>query len=190
MEPIEFKPEKEQKKMWFIGCVIPFALGLALWVVLLLTVDQLIFSFFIAGWLIIMLPILSWIPAFYKSCEYIIDRDSVQMRKGVFWRKHVEVPYTKITNVDVTQGPLQRTFDIGTIHIQTAGAGGPQGAQAELKLLGVRELDRLKEKIMARIRGYDTPGTEEKEAVAESDSEIFTQMLKELTAIREALEKK
>ncbi|MFQ5917784.1 MAG: PH domain-containing protein [Candidatus Binatia bacterium] len=71
-----------------------------------------------------MVPILLWIPAFYKSLEYIIDSDSVKIRKGVFWRKRVAVPYQKITNVDITQGPVQRMFNIGTIHVQTAGAGG------------------------------------------------------------------
>ena len=92
----------------------------------------------------------------------------------------------------MTQGPVQRAFDIGTIHVQTAGAGGPEGARAELKLLGVRDLDQVKDTIMERVRGYTILRPDEvKQKVAEqSDSEIFARMLKELTAIREVLEKK
>jgi membrane protein YdbS with pleckstrin-like domain len=192
MEPLVLKPEKEQRTMWFIGWAIPFVLGLALWVVLLLAVDKLIFSLCVVGWLILMSPILLWIPAFYKSLEYIIDRDSVRISKGVFWRKRVIVPYTKITNIDVTQGPIQRTFNIGTIHVQTAGAGGTPGAQAELKLLGIRDTDGLKDTIMERVRGHNTSAPEEakKKVVQESDSEILRHMLKELTAIHEVLEKR
>jgi uncharacterized membrane protein YdbT with pleckstrin-like domain len=124
--------------------------------------------------------------------EYVIDSDSVKMNKGVFWKKRVTVPFTKITNLDVTQGPVQRAFDIGTIHVQTAGAGGPEGARAELKLLGVRDLDEVKDTIMERVRGYTVLKPDEvKQKVAEqSDSEIFARMLKELTAIRDVLEKK
>jgi len=193
MEPIVVKPEKEQKTLWFIGWAIPFVLGLILWVVLLLTeVDKLIFSLCVVGWLILMIPILLWIPAFYRSLEYVVDNDSVKMKKGVFWRKRVTVPYTKITNVDVTQGPVQRMLNIGRIHVQTAGAGGAQGAKAELKLLGVRDLDGLKDTIMERVRGYTISRPEEvkKEVVEGSDSETFRRMLNELTAIREVLEKK
>jgi hypothetical protein len=200
MEAIFVKPEKEQKTLWFVGWAVPFVLGLALWVILPLTIDKLIkynrggnlFGLCVIGWLILMVPILLWIPAFYNSLEYIIDSDTVTMRKGVFWRERVIVPYTKITNIDVTQGPIQRILNIGTIHVQTAGAGGAQGAQAELKLLGIRDTDGLKDAIMERVRGYtiSEPEKVKKEVVQESDSVIFKKMLRELTAIHEALEKR
>ena len=193
MEPILMKPEKEQKTLWFVGWAIPFILGLTLWVILLLfTVDKLIFGLCAVGWLILMMPILLWMPAFYRSLEYVIDIDCVRMKKGVFWRKRVTVPYPKITNVDVTQGPVQRMFNIGIIRVQTAGAGGAQGAKAELRLLGVRDLEGLKDSIMGRVRGYTLSRSEEvkKEVVDESNSEILRHMLKELTTIREVLEKK
>lgn len=194
MESIVIKPEKEQRTMWFIGWAIPFVIGFTLLVFFLLVVDKLIFGLGIGivAWLIIMLPILLYIPAFYKSLEYIIDGDSVKMRKGVFWRKRVTVPFTKITNIDVTQGPVQRIFKMVTVHVQTAGAGGTTGSQAEVQFLGIRDTEGLKDTIMKRVRGYSISEPEEarKEVVRESDSEIFRQMLKELNAIHKALEKK
>lgn len=192
MQPIMMNPEKEQKTLWYVGWAVPFFLGMALWVILLLTVDKLIFGLFVVGWLILTVPVLPWITAFYRSLEYAVDSDSVKMKKGVFWRKRVAVPFQKITNVDVTQGPVQRMFNIGTIHVQTAGAGGAAGARAELKLLGIRDLEGLKDAIMERVRGHTVSKSEEvkKEIVDESDSEILKRMLKELTAIREVLEKR
>jgi hypothetical protein len=67
-----------------------------------------------------------------------------------------------------------------------------EGAQAELKLLGVKDLDGLKDTIMGRVSGYTISRTEEvkKEVVEETDLEIFRRMLKEIMAIREVLEKK
>ena len=192
MESIVVKPEKEQRTMWFIGWAIPFVIGLTVWVVLLLVVGKLALGLCLVGWLILMSLILLWIPAFYKSLEYVIDSDSIKAKRGVFWRKRVTVPFTKITNIDVTQGPVQRMFDIGTVHVQTAGAGGPQGAQAELKLLGVRDLDEVKDTIMERARGYTISGADEtkEKIVQESDLQILERMLKELQAIRKVLENK
>ncbi len=192
MESIVIKPEKEQRTMWYMGWAIPFVLGLTLLVVLLLVVDKLIYGLGVIAWLILMLPILLYIPAFYKSLEYIIDSDSVKMRKGVFWRKRVTAPFTKITNIDVTQGPVQRIFKIGTVHVQTAGSGGATGAQAELLFLGINDTEGLKDTIMKRVRGYSiSEPTETRQEVAqESDSEIFRQMLNELTAIHKTLEQK
>ena len=197
MECIELRPEKEQKTMWFIDWTMLFFIGLVPLVVFLAVippgeVEWLVFLLCLVGWLVVMGLILVWIPAFYKSLEYLIDSDSVKMKKGVFWKKNVAVPFTKITNLDVTEGPVQRMFGIGTINVQTAGAGGQQGAQPELKLLGVRDLEGVKDSIMERVRGYTISGSGEvKEKAAEvSDSEILGRMLEELTAIREVLEKK
>lgn len=83
-------------------------------------------------------------------------------------------------------------FNIGTIRVQTADAGVAQGAHAELKLLGVRDLDGLKDAIMERVIAYASLKSEEvkKQIVDESDSEILRRILKELTTIRDVLEKK
>ena len=196
METIELRPEKEQQTMWFIIWAICSAAGLALWLVLLLTVPEeetrLVLAICLAVTVVVMGLILVWIPAFYRSLEYEICSDSVKMRKGVIWKRRVTIPFPKITNVDVTQGPLQRAFNLGTIHIQTAGAGGAQGARAEVIFMGVRDLEGVKERIMERVKDYmSSRSGEAKEKVVEvSDSEVLGRMLEELSAIREILEKK
>ncbi len=196
METIEIRPVKEQQTMWLVIWAIWSVAGLALWLVLLLTVPEedarLFFIICLAVTVVVIGLILVWIPAFYRSLEYEICSDSVKMKSGVIWKRRVTVPFPKITNVDVTQGPFQRAFNLGTIHIQTAGAGGAQGARAEVILMGVRDLEGVKEKIMERVKGYTGPRAEEvkEKAVEVSDSDILGRMLEELSAIREILEKK
>ena len=190
MEPIVLKPENEQKTLWIIDWAIPFVIGLIVWVIMALFVERVVFGLCLAGWLIVMLLILLWIPAFYKSLEYVINSDSVKATAGVFWRKNVTIPYTKVTNLDITQGPLERMFDIGTIHVQTAGAGGQEAAKAELKLVGMRELDGLKDTIMEQIRSHTLTSPDKIQEIVshEEDYQIFERILKELKAIRQVLE--
>lgn len=192
MQPIVVKPEQGQKTIWLIGWTIWFAPVCVLWLALMLAVHPLGFGLCLLGWLVLMVPIGLWIPAFHRSLEYVIEADCVRGRKGVFWTRHVAVPYTKITNVDVTQGPVQRMFNIGTVHAQTAGAGGEQGARAELSMLGVRDLDGLKDTIMQRVKGLTPSRTDEvKETVIEeSHSQLSRDVLEELRAIRKLLENK
>jgi membrane protein YdbS with pleckstrin-like domain len=159
MKPMVVKPEKEQKTLWLIGWGITFFLFLVLDVILIFVLnhpESLIFGICLTALLIIMLLVLRWIPAFYKSLEYVIDIDSITGKKGVFWKKIVTVPYFKITNIDITQGPVQRMFNLGTIRCQTAGLAGPQGQRAELKLLGIRDIEGVKDTIRERIRDYNT----------------------------------
>jgi len=95
---------------------------------LLAIANVIVFGPLLLLWLLVMLLIrVWWIPLYYDSISYAIEDDAVRGQSGVFWKRYVTVPFVKITNINITQGPLQRVYDIGTIHIQTAGAGGNQG---------------------------------------------------------------
>ncbi len=192
METIIIKPEKEQKTLWYITWAIPFVIGVALCAIPLVEAGMLVFILCLAGWSIIMMPFLFYIPAYYKSVEYTIDNDDIKMKEGVFWKTRVTIPYPKITNVDISQGPIQRSLNIGKIHIQTAGAGGAAGAQAEMALVGIRDFEGLKSTIMERFRGYSTSGVVEvpKDAEVGNKMDVLNNILKELTAIREVLERR
>ena len=192
MESLELKPEKEQKKLFFITWAVMFIIGTPVWIILPVLVGEniILFGSFLLIWLIVMIPIAFWIPAAFKALEYTIDSDGVKMKGGVVWKKHVTVPYSKITNVDITRGPLQRYYNIGTIHIQTAGAGGKQGEKAELKLSGIRELDKVREVIIENMRDLNYPAGDRNKSKTETPSGtdiIFKDILSELKGIKDIL---
>lgn len=194
MKIIKIKPEKEQKTLWLIYWFIPFVLVLILCLVLTFILKypgNLILGICSIIWIVKSILIALWIPAYYNSLEYIMDNDSVQKKNGVFWKKTVTVPYTKITNIDISQGPFERIYGIGKVAVQTAGAGGAQGTQAELKLCGLKDLDEMKEKIMDQIKNhYFGIGEAKTKQKRIPDSDVFDKILAELSAIRKALKKK
>lgn len=194
MEIIDIKPEAELKSLFYIYMTpifIPVAvLGAVLVFVPLDPPGTVIIPLFIGLLLLVALLLALWIPAFYRSLEYSIADDAIRCNSGVFWKRRVTVPYSKVTNVDVTQGPVQRLYGVGSVHVQTAGAGGAQGGMAELAFMGVRNLEGVREAVMSRVKaaGGGAPRTAEPERAAPGD--IQERMLAELKAIRAALEKK
>jgi membrane protein YdbS with pleckstrin-like domain len=193
MSVIKLKPEKEQRNLWIISWIVSLITGSLVWIVLSVTVDLFIFLMAALGWLVIMVPIIIWIPAAFRALEYYIDDEGVKMKGGVIWKKHVTVPYPKITNVDVTQGPLQRKYNIGTIHIQTAGSGGKQGEKAELRMQGIRELERIRKLIIGRIKdpSYHLGSVirKEEESIRSENISVFKDMLEELEEIKSLLKR-
>jgi uncharacterized protein len=194
MERMEFRPEIAQRKLWYITWVIVFVLGTPSWLVPLFFIDGEGFIFtaaILAVWLIVMILVLIWIPAAFRALEYEIDEDGIKMSAGVVWKKYVTVPYSKITNVDITRGPLQRYYKIGTIHVQTAGAAGKQGEKAELKLAGIRELEKIRSVIIENIRDLNHPGPSRTKKTEEPPAQenIFQDMLRELKDIKDLLGK-
>ena len=197
MEPLKLSPQNELKTIWFIiwtavACIV--ALPLTAGVIFIPDIGgQIITGIILSLFTVIMVLMRMWISAFFRSIEYGIDDDTVKMNCGVFFKRRVTVPFRKITNVDISQGPLQRKFDVGTIHVQTAGAGGAQGAQAELRFSGIRELDELKELIMNGMRGHRVPAaisSNDETRDEKSELLILKDILNELKAVRAALENK
>ena len=194
MEIIDIRPEKELKSLFYIYMTpvfIPVAiLGAVLMFVPLDPPGTVIIPLLIGLLLLVALLLALWIPAFYRSLEYSIDEDAIRCNSGVFWKRRVTVPYSKITNVDITQGPVQRAYGVGSVHVQTAGAGGAQGGMAELAFMGVRNLEGVREAIMTRVKARAGAPQHQSEAERAPAGDTQERILAELKAIRAALEKR
>lgn len=189
MENLVIKPETSLRSLWQLINMLIFIPALALLVLLvLLGVEPIIMGFVLIIVFVFFFLFLLYVPAYYNTLEYVIDKDALRMKKGVFWRTRITIPYGKITNLDITQGPVERLYKISHINVQTAGAsGGQSGMPAEMVMSGIADCEAIKNIIMSHI---GTPG-----AVASTHSEptddlsLQKAILAELTAIRKAVEK-
>ena len=193
MEPYIVRPERAQLNLWFLKLFFTYSLVMAgcVAIALLIHDDKAIIGYFLCMmWTTISIIMLFWIPAYYKSLEYIIDKDSLKANRGVFWRKQITIPYSKITNLDIKQGPVERMMNIGAIDIQTAGYSGDRVGSAELTLQGVHDLDGVKDRILERMRSLTlssvSPAPEK--TVPYTNVDILKNILEELKSIRNALE--
>jgi hypothetical protein len=80
-----------------------------------------------------------WPLLHHRYLSYRVDPGGLQIRHGVLWRKLISIPISRVQHVDVTQGPVQRHFDLATLTIHTAGTEG-----ASIPLSGLRHDTALK----------------------------------------------
>ena len=71
----------------------------------------------------------AWPPVEYRHMSYRLDEDGIEISHGVVWRTVISVPRSRVQHLDVSQGPLQRSFGLGTLRIYTAGT---EHAQVDL----------------------------------------------------------
>lgn len=74
----------------------------------------------------VLLPLLLWLatgwPALsYRYWGYRWDAGGIEIRSGVIVRRETTVPKSRVQHTDVSQGPLERRFGLGTLVIYTAG---------------------------------------------------------------------
>jgi uncharacterized protein len=91
--------------------------------------------------LIVGLGVLAWRwPLLeYRYTSYRVDRDAIEIRKGVVWRSVIDVSRSRIQHTDVSQGPLERNFGLATLHIFTAGT-----EHSEVTLAGLEHTRALR----------------------------------------------
>ncbi len=64
---------------------------------------------------------LYWPGVRYRHASYRVAERGLWIRRGVVWRSEISVPKSRVQHTDVSQGPLQRRFDLATLVLHTAG---------------------------------------------------------------------
>ncbi len=64
---------------------------------------------------------LYWPGVRYRYASYRVAERGLWIRRGVLWRSEISVPKSRVQHTDVSQGPLQRRFDLATLVLHTAG---------------------------------------------------------------------
>jgi len=181
----EFKPEPQFKRLYNYYANIVFFAGFLSWYIplILLVPEVYLVSIFVVALLIYLFTAFTWIPKYYESMFYKLTENEVVWRRGVWFKTTGIVPYNRITNIDITQGPISRNLKIAALKIQTAGYSG-QKASAEIKLEGIVNHEELREAIIGYVKGKKPEAVETFE---EERTEV--KVLEELTKIRQLLEK-
>ena len=152
-------------------------------------IDTGIFLGILGCLVMIVLLFAIWTKLYYESMWYELHEDEMRWKRGVIFRRTGIVPFNRITNLDIRQGPVMRKLDISTISIQTAGYSG-QAQAAEIRIEAIVHAEELRELIRSMVRmsvGGDGTGTGGR-APSVKTTEI--QILDELKAIRELLQRK
>jgi membrane protein YdbS with pleckstrin-like domain len=137
---------------------------------------------------VIVVLFVIWTKLYYDSMWYELHDDEMRWKRGVIFRRTGIVPYNRITNIDIRQGPVMRRLAISTISIQTAGYSGQ--AQAEIRIEAIVHAEELRELIRSMVRATgcgDGTGTGSM-GMGVKPAEL--RILDEVKAIRELLERK
>lgn len=99
----------------------------------------------IGGW-VLMVVFLATVPKIrYERYRYCIDDEAIRVRWGLFWLKEQIVPIERLHKVALSQGPIDRAFDLSSVKVTTAGGDLVIKFLNEEKAADIAEL--LKKKI-------------------------------------------
>ncbi len=111
--------------------------------------------------MLVVVPILftaAYMPAFVRSFSYDLTDKFIIIKRGVITKQKTTIPFSRIQNVSVIQGPFDRRFGIYTVKIETAGfsaaSGSQGGSQPEGLLIGIKDPAKLESIIDELVHQY------------------------------------
>lgn len=123
----------------------------------------------------------------YHSLRYRFDDQGVSMQVGVLFRREMHVTYAKMQDIHLSRGLLERWLGIGTVRVQTAGAG----AMGDLTIVGTRQAEAIRDYLYACMRGVRSPEAGAEVVTPASDAATLLRAIAvELERAREALERR
>ena len=188
-----FKPSPSMKT-WLRG-VIAFGFAFVLLfsyvpVALFSDVPAVFSVVILCGTLLLLVLLWYWVGLYYESMWYELREDEINWKRGVWFRTTGIVPYNRITNLDVRQGPFMRYLGISNLAIQTAGYSGQ--AVPEIRIEAIEHAEELRELLRSMVRNSPAhgDGTGSGTPSSISSSPVDQQILGELKGIRSLLEKR
>lgn len=91
-----------------------------------------------------------WPSRAWEHTFYTVDDNGIRIRRGVWWRRIVDVPRSRVQHTDVAQGPLQRRYELGTLVVYTAGS---EYARVDLPGLAHDDAIAIRDHLLPRTAG-------------------------------------
>ncbi|HEU4957844.1 MAG TPA: PH domain-containing protein [Sphingomicrobium sp.] len=133
------------------------------WIVLLM---GLLFAVFSLGSLLVR-----WL-----KLEYRVGPHELRIDSGWLSRTSRVIPFDRVTDVDLEQGPLHRIFGLARVKLETGGSAGGKQEEGVLHTISLERAEALREHIRAR-RGQVVPQVAA-EAVGEDSAPIYAMDLR------------
>ena len=101
--------------------------------------------------LLVVVASLTWPKLSYDRWRYGVGEHTLELEHGVVYRTRSSVPWLRIQNVDIEQGPLERRFGIVSLVIRTASAA----TDGSIPGIAEHEAEALRQLILTRVGGGD-----------------------------------
>ena len=87
---------------------------------------------------------------YWTRFEYRVGSDEIRIDSGIFSRTHRSIPFDRIQDVDISQGPVARLLGVAKVKFET---GGSAGAGQDEGILHAIRLERA-EQLRALVRAH------------------------------------
>jgi membrane protein YdbS with pleckstrin-like domain len=118
----------------------------------------------------------------YHTLHFRFDDEGLSVGHGILFRREMHLTYARMQDIHLSQNLLERWLGIGTVAVQTAGAGDG----GDMKIEGIRDFEAVRDYLYARMRGVREKTAMPGQARS-SEEQLLTEIRDSLRAAAAAL---
>jgi membrane protein YdbS with pleckstrin-like domain len=85
----------------------------------------------------------------YRRWGYRVEQEAIRIVSGLLIRKETVVPFARVQHIDVTRGPIERSFGVAVLTMHTAGS---YNSTVALPGLAEANANALRDEIRSHIK--------------------------------------
>ena len=135
--------------------------GFCLFLVFIQTEDSSRLSSFlwIGLGLSLFILIISWFVAklSYRFYKYELRKEGIYKETGILFKKYLSIPYSRVQNINIKRGLIDRMLNLSTLQIYTAGSSHPYNqAEGHFPAFTKEKAEELRQRIMQKINSLQS----------------------------------
>lgn len=130
---------------------------------------------------------LAFIPCLfrYQTLRYRFDDEGIAVSWGLLFRHESTITYSRIQDIHLSRGLLERWLGLGTVDVQTASGS----SSAEISIVGLQQFEGLRDFLYTRMRVAKVEGRP-RPSGGIGDVQVLTEIRDELRLLRQELERR
>lgn len=112
---------------------------------------------------------------YWRRFEYRVGENEIRIDSGILSRTHRSIPYDRIHDVEINQGPVARLLGLARVKFETGGSAGTNDDDGSLRAIAIDRAQEIRSLIRAR-RG--TAAEPEAESAEEQQQPVFAMDLR------------
>jgi len=98
---------------------------------------------------------------YWRRFEFRVGANEIRIDKGIVRRTHRSIPFDRVQDVDITQGPVARLLGLAKVTFETGGGSAMPGAEeGVLEAITLERAQQLRELVRARRAKAAAPPVE------------------------------
>ena len=87
---------------------------------------------------------------YWRRFEFRVGANEIRIDSGIVNRTHRSIPFDRIQDVDISQGPLARLLGLARVKLETGGSAADKGDDGALAAIALSRAEELRDQVRAR----------------------------------------